>query len=92
MRANKAFKQGIQKNCVQEFQIISTLELPSCGLVVFMDMNTYILTENRNFKTFLKKNYAVDWESFYVFTKTMLNMELNIMLRELIEFAYIRHS
>ena len=72
MRANKAFKQGIQKNCVQEFPIISTLELPSCGLVVFVDMNTYILTENRNFKTFLKKNYAVDWESFYLFTKTML--------------------
>ena len=31
----------------------------TCGLVIFIDMNTYILTKGRNFKTFLKKNYAI---------------------------------
>ena len=28
----------------------------SCEIVVFIDMDTYILTEGRNFKTFLKEN------------------------------------
>ena len=30
-------------------------------------MNTYILTERRNFKTFWKENYAVGLDSCYVF-------------------------
>ena len=29
----------------------------------FIDMNTYILTKSRNFKTFLKENYAVALDS-----------------------------
>ena len=41
--------------------------LPSSVLVIFIDMNTYILTERRNFKTFWKENYAVGLDSCYVF-------------------------
>ena len=37
----------------------------------FIDMNTYILTEGNNFKTFLKE-LALD--SYYLFAKIMLNM------------------
>ena len=39
----------------------------------------YILTEGRNFRTFLKENYANALDSCYVLAKKMLNMELNIM-------------
>ena len=46
----------------------------TCGLVVFIDMNTYILAEGRNFKTFLKKSYAVALDSYYLFTKNLLKM------------------
>ena len=54
-------QQGIQK-------IISALKLILCGLVVFIDMNTY--TEvGRNFKTFLKENYAIALGSCYLFTE-----------------------
>ena len=28
-----------------------------------------MLTEGRNFKAFLKENYAVAWDSCYLFTK-----------------------
>ena len=35
-------QQGIQKNCVLEFPILSAHQLPSYKLVVFIDMNTYI--------------------------------------------------
>ena len=31
------------------------------------DMNMYILTEGRNFKTFLKENYVIPWDSCYLF-------------------------
>ena len=55
-------------------------------------MNTYKLTEGRNFKTFLKENYAVALDSCFVFTDKMSNMELNMMLIVLIEFTYIKHS
>ena len=39
----------------------------------------------RNFKTFLKKNFAVALDSCFLFTKKMLNIELNMIL--LMEFA-----
>ena len=50
-------------------KLFSTLKLPLCGLVVFIDMNTYILTGGRSFKTLLKENYAIALDSCYLFTK-----------------------
>ena len=85
-------QRGIQKNCVSKFPVLSALKSPSCRLVVFIDMNTNILTEGRNFKTFLKENYAIALDSCCLFTKEMLNMELNIILVVLLEFAYIRDA
>ena len=64
-------QQGIQKSCLPEFSILLTLNLPLYELVVFVDMDTYILTENRNFKTFLKENYAIALDSCYLFTKKL---------------------
>ena len=77
-------QQGTQKNCAAEFLILSALKLRSCGLVVFTDMNTDI-TEDRNFKTFLKENYATAWDNCYIFIKKKLNMVLNKMLIVLME-------
>ena len=85
-------QQGLQKNFESEFPVLSVLKLPSYGLVVFTDMNTYILTEGRDFKTFLKENYAVALENYYLFAKRVLIVKLNIILIVLIEFAYIKHS
>ena len=39
----------------------------TCNFYRYEDMNTYILTERRNFKTFWKENYAVGLDSCYVF-------------------------
>ena len=59
----------------------SALKLPLCGLVVFIDMNMYILTEKAwSFKTFFKGNYAIALDSCYLFTKKMLYMELSMIL------------
>ena len=55
--------EDIQKNC--------ELEFPEY-------MNTYTLTEGRNFKIFRKENYAIALDSCYLFTKKMLSMELNV--------------
>ena len=41
----------------------------SPGLVVFIDMSLHILTEGRNFKTFLKENYVAAWDGCYLITK-----------------------
>ena len=41
--------------------------LSSCVLVIFIDMNTYILTWRRNFKTFWKQNDATGLDSCYLF-------------------------
>ena len=54
-------------NCTPDFLILSALKLTSYELMVFIDMNFYILTEGRNFKAFLKENYAVALDSFYMF-------------------------
>ena len=44
------------------------------------------------FKTFLKENYAVALDSYYLFTIKMLKIKLNVILIVLMEFAYIRNS
>ena len=44
-------------------RILSVLKLSSCGPVVFISVNTYILTEDTNFKAFLKENYPIALDS-----------------------------
>ena len=58
--------------------------------MVFINTNTYILTEDRNFKVFLKANYAIALGSRDMLIKKMMNMELNMLLTVLMEFAKIR--
>ena len=62
-------QQRYKKTCVPEFPIFSALNLLSCGLVVFIDMKMYRLTESSNFNTFLKESYAVALENCYLFAK-----------------------
>ena len=86
-------QKGIQKKlCTRISNSFSLFKLPSFGVVGFTDMNTYRLTESNNFKTFLEENYAIVFDSCYLFTKKMLNVKLNMMLIVFIEVAYIRHS
>ena len=67
-------QQSIQKNYVSEFPILPALKLPLCGLVVFVDMNTYILIEGKNFKTFLQENDVIAMDhSMYFLAKVNLN-------------------
>ena len=66
-----------------------SLKLPSCGLVVFISMNTYVLTEDTNLKTFLKESYSVGLDSCYIFTKNILNMESKMTLIAFMEFVYV---
>ena len=46
--------------------------------LVFIDKGTYVLTEGRNFKTFLTENYAITLKSCYIFSKKILHMNLDI--------------
>ena len=57
-------QQGIQKNCIPEFPILSN-SFP----LVFTDMNMYILTEGRDFKKLLRENYAIALDSCYLFIR-----------------------
>ena len=61
------FQQGTHKTCTLKFLFFSSLKLPSCGLVVSVDINANNFTEDRNFKTFLKENNAIALDS-YIFT------------------------
>ena len=91
-RLNKVYRKIVYKN-FQFFQpLISNSFTFICELVVFIDINTYILTEGTNFKTLLKENYAIALDSYYLFTKKMLNMELNLILIILMELPTIRQS
>ena len=60
----KSLKQGIQKNCITKFSILSALKLPSCGVVVFIDMNTFLyLQKTEHFFVYylLKKCWLWNW-------------------------------
>ena len=50
-------QQSTHKNCVPEFQILSTLKLRSCGMVIFLNMNNYMLTEDR-FQNILERKLS----------------------------------
>ena len=39
--------------------------------MVFIDINTYILIKDRNFKTFMKENYGITLDNCYVFAKEL---------------------
>ena len=54
------------KNCAQK----SPLKLPSCELVLFINMNTYIQLQKAQIqKTFVKENYPIGVDCFYICTK-----------------------
>ena len=57
-------------------------------------MNTYIPTEGKNLKKFSKEYNALALRNCdcYLFTKFMLNMELEMILIVLMEFVCIWHS
>ena len=77
----KSLNKACKKSVFQNFQLAQPLHLPTYELVVFVDMNTYILTIGRNFKTFLKENYVIALGSCYLSTKKMLTVELNSVYR-----------
>ena len=52
----------------------------------------YVLTEDRNFNTFLKENYAIALDSCCFTKKKNLNMEFDMILIVLKGFACIRHT
>ena len=80
------------KNYIAKFPFFSAIKLPPCELVVFTDLIWTCITEDRNFKIFLKENYTITLHSSYLFTKKMLKMEFNLLLIVFMEFANIRHS
>ena len=61
-------------------EFLSPLKSPSYKLVIFIVINSYILTENKSFKTFLEKNKTIASGSFYIFTKKMSNLDFKMML------------
>ena len=77
-------QQGIQK-------ILSALKLIICGLVVFIDINKYILTEGgRSFKTFLKDNYAIALDSCVMYLLKNVKHEIEHDIDSI--YGDVRHS
>ena len=44
------------KSYLSEFLSFFSLKLPSCPLVIFINMNMYMLTDGMSFRIFLKRN------------------------------------
>ena len=76
---NKAYKKIVCQN-FQYFQPLKITLMCTCG---FYNRYEHVW---RNFKTFLEENCAVALDSCYLFTKKMLNIELNMILHRYITF------
>ena len=76
---NKAYKKIVCQN-FQYFQPLKITLMCTCG---FYNRYEHVW---RNSKTFLEENCAVALDSCYLFTKKMLNMELNMILHRYITF------
>ena len=77
------------KNCAPELLILSAIKLPSRGIVIFIDINSYVQNAEPKFQNILERKL---WNWFghlliLAFTKKILNMELNMMLIVLMEYA-----
>ena len=60
------------------------------NLIIERSFHRYKLVyshEKRNSKEFLKQNYVIGLDSCYLFTKKIWNMELNMILKVLMEFS-----
>ena len=70
------------KKCVTVFPILSALNYYLHVYLWFLEIwtITYLQKEGINFKIFWKENYAIALNSCCLFTKKLLNMELNIIL------------
>lgn len=67
-------------------------ELASYRILIYIDMNTYILTEGKNFNVFLHERFAIAFHSCYLFTEENLNIDSDMTLIVPREFSYIRNS
>ena len=87
------FQQDTRINCAQEFLILPVFKLPPCGLVVFIDMNTYRydIYGRQKFQNILERKwcsyFGTAYGRFYIVIKSILNIEFNIMLIVLMEFC-----
>ena len=79
---NIAYKTIVYQN-FQFFQPLKMAFMGSCGFNIYEQVCTY---RRQEFQNILKRNYATVLGSYY-----LLNMELNMILIVLIEFADIRH-
>lgn len=61
---NKTQKKAVQKN-FRTFEKAVNQKLPSRGLLAFIDISSYILTESKSLKIFLKENYAVTFGGYF---------------------------
>ena len=69
-------------------------ETSTYGLLVFIGMNTYLLTEVRNLKTFLKGNDISNrfGQLLLIYQKNIKHRIEHDVLIVLMKFAYIRYS
>ena len=82
-------QQGTQKSYAPEFLILAVLKLTSCGLVDLLNMNK---VKGTHLKTLKEKLKLLRTIVRCIFPKKILNMDWNMMLTVLMEFAHIRHS
>ena len=54
-RKHRKSQQGIPETCPPEFPILSALKLPWYRLMAFIDINTYMVTKDQNFKKMLER-------------------------------------
>ena len=62
-------KQGIQKYVYQNFQFFQPLKITFMWTCDFYRYEHVYVYKGRNFKSFLKENYAIALNSCYLFTK-----------------------
>ena len=87
----RACQNGTHRNCASKFLVLLAPKLLSSRIVVFIDMDTYILTECRNFEAFLKENYELPRTVVRYSLKKCQTWKFNMILIVLMDFAYIRH-
>ena len=56
---------------------------------IFSSFSPYILTEGRNFRTFLKENYGIALEMTVIKSKMEMERELTIILIVLMQFTFL---
>ena len=89
---NQRSQQDMQKKLCTRISNSFSLSIIFMWTTGFYRFEHVYIQKRHESQNIIKKKYVIALDSYYLLIKKSLNMELNVMLIVLMEFAFLKHS